>query len=117
MNLQKKIYTIPAGDTWRVEDFIENGNKDQDMVIEHLKLMKEAGLLKGEIINYCGGDCGVNLDISWDGHEFLDASRSSKIWETVKRDAAKVGVSYTLPLLLDALKMAAMVALKSVGGV
>jgi hypothetical protein len=66
-------------------------------VIYHCVLLKEAGLIEAEIMQYCvgHGDAAISR-LTWAGHEFLDATKSSKVWEGAKAFAVKTTGTVTL---------------------
>jgi hypothetical protein len=37
--------------------------------------------------------------LTWEGHEFLDATRDSKVWKLAKEKVLKPGASWTFSLL------------------
>ena len=72
-------------------------------------LMKEAGLIEAIIVPDQQGlpRAAVLLRLTWDGHEFLDSSRDSKIWKMAMEHIIKPGVSWTFPILIEWLKQEA----------
>lgn len=61
-------------------------NYPEKEISYHVKLLKEAGLIEANI-SIAGGEtfiCFVN-SLTWEGHEFLEASRDDSRWEKVKR--------------------------------
>lgn len=98
------IESVPAGCDWQPKDY----GRSQDVVYNHIRLMKQAGLVSGGINEDSYDDrFVVDMGITWNGYEFLDASRNSKIWNAVKQKAVDSGVSLTFDGLLNALKIAA----------
>jgi hypothetical protein len=69
-------------------------------------LMKEAGLIDARISNDGLGRpiSAIILRLTWDGHEFLDASRDSKIWKMAMEHIIKPGAAWTFAILLEWLK-------------
>ncbi len=69
-------------------------------------LLKEAGLILVTIVPDPFGRPreAIVMRLTWDGHEFLDASRDSKIWKMAKEHIIKPGVSWTFSLLMEWLK-------------
>lgn len=69
-------------------------------------LLKEAGLIEASIINGpFGKPRGAIIQrLTWNGHEFLDASRDNKIWKMAMEYIIKPGVSWTFPILMEWLK-------------
>ena len=73
----------------------------------HVHIMINGGLLEGHIITEMGSDqplesCIHNL--TWAGHEFLDAARSDTLWHKAKDKVIKPGASWTFSLLGEWLK-------------
>ena len=72
-------------------------------------LMKEAGLVDAAVVE---DDFGLPrtanvIRLTWDGHDFLDASRDSKIWKMAKEHIIKPGASWTFSMLVEWLKLEA----------
>jgi hypothetical protein len=61
----------------------------------------EAGLLRGEILHEGGSNLpiGIVRGITWAGHDFLDATRDSCIWNKTRKRALALGTTWKL--LLD----------------
>ncbi len=75
-----------------------------DLVSYHVKLLSEAGLID---THDCGRSLGV-ISLTWDGHEFLDASRNETIWSKAKSTITNKGGE----LSFDILKLALFEATK-----
>ena len=61
-------------------------------IFYNAKIMEEAGLISVNIVPY--GDVGgafTNLQVSWDGQEFLDNVSNPPVWEKVKQKAGGLG--------------------------
>ena len=67
-------------------------------ILDHLELLVEAGLLRGEVDPPESGDGrGARIQrLSWAGHDFLDAAKNERLWERAKRTVAETGGSWTL---------------------
>ena len=73
----------------------------EDVIAEHVRLAFEAGLLEGAHLKLLSGPPQfANIALTWNGHEFLDATRSPEIWEKTKAVAAKVG-STSMKLMFE----------------
>lgn len=89
--------TLPA-DILRLSDFQEFKAEE---ISYHMRLLLEAGLVRGEMNRTIGSSvknftvCGL----TWDGHEFLDSIRSSKVWEKTKDTFIAEGISMTFELV------------------
>jgi hypothetical protein len=66
-------------------------------------------LIEAELIRDENGQPNsVNVfRLTWDGHDFLDATRDSKIWKLAKERVLKPGVSWTFSILVEWLKQEA----------
>ncbi|MCF6327166.1 MAG: DUF2513 domain-containing protein [Devosiaceae bacterium] len=60
----------------------------------HLKmLIEEAGMVRGEVCVTMDRASveWIDLDLTWQGHDFLDSVRDPEIWRLAKDGAQKVG--------------------------
>ena len=72
---------------------------------EHVDLMIDAGLLDGEMQGTHDDETSFYIrKITWQGHDFLDASRDIKIWTKFLEMAKERGLSLTFDLALAWLK-------------
>ena len=78
---------------------------DRDSVAYHVGIMVDAGFLSGIPTSSIGDSYRqwLNLDLTWDGHEFLDDVRDSAAWRRAKSVAAKAG-SESVRFLWDVAK-------------
>lgn len=108
-DIMQDIESIPANEEWDVKDF----GRDPIEVRKHLELLVDAKLISGDVqTDLSGSKCWVNnIAITWLGYEFLDASRSNKIWSEIKSKAIEKGISLTFDGLLKALKVATQVGI------
>ena len=95
------VENSPTG--WAPSDMVVEGY-DRVEVGYHALLAIEAGLVHGDDITSSGsgGPAGLITRLSWEGHEFLEASRDPNTWERAKQIAKKAG-GVTLPLLTQIL--------------
>ena len=58
----------------------------------------EAGLLRGQIYHEGGSPIAIPnvTGITWAGHDFLDATRDSRIWKKTRNRALTLGTSWDL---------------------
>ena len=58
----------------------------------------EAGLLRGQIYHEGGSPVAIPTvsGITWAGHDFLDATRDSRIWKKVRNRALALGTTWDL---------------------
>jgi hypothetical protein len=76
------------------------------VVVEHIRLMVDAGLIEGEahpVGDMQNGGVFIIEGLTWKGHDFLDAARSDTVWNATKGRMAKAG-SWTFGLVLEVLK-------------
>ena len=59
----------------------------------HASLMVEAGLVVARAYNYAGGNSptATLVSLTWEGHEFLEASRNEGRWNKAKQAAGSTG--------------------------
>jgi uncharacterized protein DUF2513 len=87
----------------------------RDLIVYHMKIMSQAGLLHVDLMERpltpdTPVPVGIELpkiydsyySISWEGHEFLDASRDNKHWENAKAALAKAG-GFVAPVAMQLL--------------
>ena len=90
------LYVEDNGDPM-VEDIIRIDGYDDNTTQHHITLLKQAGFVGAFEI----GDCNVevsfyqDVQLTWPGHEFLEAVRDAKVWSQTK-EAAKAAGSWSL---------------------
>ena len=68
--------------------------------------MKDAGLVDADIGTIAGGipyEASI-IRLTWAGHDFLDSTRDSKIWNKAKEQVLKSGASWTFDILKEWVK-------------
>ena len=85
------------------EDIAVNGHEEPEIGY-HLLLMQEAGLIAG---NFTFAQSGLvraaGVRLTWDGHEFLDASRNESVWAKAWKSVAGVGGAVAFEILKELL--------------
>ncbi len=76
---------------------------DDNQVSYHLELLDEAGLIKARDESTMGGYCWIPDCLTWEGHEFLEASRDDNRWEKAKKTIIEKGGSFAFSLLQNVL--------------
>jgi hypothetical protein len=81
-NIMLKAESLPPGPPilYRVSEV-------EDLVLlHHLELLIEAGLLRGKITRSQGsrGDVIGVSGLTWEGHEWIETVRSDRVWEETK---------------------------------
>ncbi len=100
MDLCRRIMLAVENETG-VEDAPE-----RPVLAYHVALLQEAGLLDAIIQKDSKGN-PANFHVkrlTWEGHEFLEASKDPTIWEKAKSSIIKPGASWTFGLLAEYLK-------------
>lgn len=64
---------------------------------EHVSLLINAGYLRE--VGVTRSSSRTKVQLTWQGHDFLDAVRSQSIWEKTKQAVAEEGGSFSLELL------------------
>jgi hypothetical protein len=84
----------------------------------HVRIMLDAGLIEGRISEEITADAPrysyIN-NLTWAGHDFLDAARNDTVWRTAKEKVLKPGASWTFDLLKEILKALAKQQLAHIG--
>ena len=97
---------------WNVTPEIPGFHKEE--IEYHIQLMRDAGLLKANRIKMPNGtEVTLGFRMTWEGHDFLEASRDDKRWKQAKKIAGEVGV-YTLDILKQVLTQLIQTQLKQV---
>jgi hypothetical protein len=78
---------------------------DSATINQHIALLIEAGLVDGKAHETNQRRHVIVEDLTWAGHDFLDAMRDDNIWNKAKEHILKPGASFTFGILLDYLKM------------
>jgi hypothetical protein len=85
-------------------------------VVYNAKLLVDAGLVDGDVADT--GDIKttgvVMTDLTWAGHDFLDAARDDTIWKKAKQNVMKPAAAYTFEIVKEYLK--AEIKMKLGGG-
>ena len=81
---------------WHIPEF---PNFTDIQIAYHIKLLGEAGLLEIKDMSSKDHVKFVIKNLTWEGHEFLDASRDNKIWKLVKTKLGPKINSVTLEII------------------
>jgi hypothetical protein len=77
--------------------------RDPNEVLEHLELLREAGLLEAKVAH--SGRGGARIDkvivtrMTWTGHEFLQNARNEEVWQRTKKLVKERGGSVSFEIL------------------
>jgi len=76
----------------------------------HVKLLAQAGLIEARDHSTFSGFAWVPQQLTWDGHEFLDAARSDNLWKQAKNVVLKqtggLSLEVLKPVLINLAKQA-----------
>jgi hypothetical protein len=75
-----------------------------DVASYHLQLLSEAGLVEVYDVSSHDGPHYLAKRLTWQGHEFLDASRNDTVWAKAKDIVVKQGGAVTFEILQVVLK-------------
>lgn len=79
----------------KAEEFPMQGRSGLEIQY-HLNLLYQAGFLNGEPVKSSTSDRLIRVipfDLTWEGHEFLEAVRDPEIWRRAKAGAASAGTA------------------------
>ena len=76
-----------------------------DQIAHHIYLMKQAGLVEASNTSAAGGSSPTAIlsSVTWEGHDFLEAARSTSLWAQVKEKIKSTGGSATFDLVKELL--------------
>ena len=97
----RSIEEAPAGEV--ISGFQIEGH-DEIEIGEHLRLLIDAGFIKGEASRTRSGYLLGIRGLTWNGHEFLDAARSDSLWALAKEKVIKPLGGVALDVLFAWLK-------------
>lgn len=82
------------------------GDHDESVILEHLVLLEEAGMISLSVERYGSGEPPLYVvhRITWAGHEFLETVRSDTIWAKSTKFITGAGVGLAWPLLQAVLR-------------
>lgn len=101
-----EVESMPAGQSR--DDIKVPGEYDEATVYEHVKLLIEAGLLRGKVVNVESMIVAVYIEgLTWEGHDFIDVAKDESLWTKAKESVLKPTVSFTFDLLVEWLKVQA----------
>lgn len=65
-------------------------------VWHHVKIMQQADLVEATRLGISGVIVWIPTDLTWKGHDFLEAARNPTRWERVKQIALEQGVQVSI---------------------
>ena len=72
---------------------------DKFEISYHVGLLFKAGLVEAMDVSTTGGNAYLITGMTWDGHEFLDASRNDDVWTKTKEYIASQGGGMTFDIM------------------
>jgi Hypothetical protein (DUF2513) len=91
-----QVEAMPLNQAWR--GGIEGHSQDE--VFYHVEQVKSSGLVEADLMNPNGH---IVYDLTPDGHDFLAAARSSKVWDAAKKMLMASAGAITVPAMKTAL--------------
>jgi hypothetical protein len=82
----------------------EENEREYAAAVYHLRmLIEEVGLVRGINVSSNDGYDWIDLELTWQGHEFLETVRDPETWRKAKEGANKIG-SFAIDVLIDVAK-------------
>jgi DNA-binding HxlR family transcriptional regulator len=92
MDLVRRILiAIEESDQPDLRTVLHFPDVEQSMVSHHLHVLKQAGLV-GVVERSSHGSDFLDVYLTWEGYEFLEAIRDAGRWQQVNAQASAVGV-------------------------
>jgi len=108
MDLARSILLeIEAHEGPNAPSSIEIEGYTKEEVNYHLGLLYNAGFIDAHEMNMARGTRYIAKNLTWEGHEFLDAARNETVWNNTKEAAKQYGGSIPLELIKGLLMKAA----------
>lgn len=86
----------------------------EEVVIHHVKLLAQAGLVTAIDASSFDGPDYLQIEMTWQGHDFLASVRDPDIWRRTKEGAGKVG-SWSIGTIAEVAKAVALAKMKELG--
>ena len=93
MDLVRKILMACADHEHGSAPALQVGGYSDEQIGYHVYLMMQAGLVEGADITdlACQSPQAMLTSVTWEGHEFLEASRDDGLWTKAKQAAGSTG--------------------------
>jgi hypothetical protein len=72
-------------------------------ILYNINLCNDARLLKGAKLSLISHTIWENLELTWQGHDFVDSVRDQEIWDQTKKGVGEVG-SFTFDIIKNLAK-------------
>jgi predicted transcriptional regulator len=104
LDLIRQILQILEEDPSPVMKSVKVENRSDDEINYHLDKLIEAGYISTKPLSVAGQNkIHTQITLTWNGHEFLNASRSDTTWEKAKEKAAKIVGEVPLSVIMEIL--------------
>lgn len=97
---------------WELQDLQIDG-ATPEQVSYHVKLLHQAGLIEAHDVSTMNSFKWFPMSLTWQGHEFLDASRDETRWNKAKKLTLEKGGGLIFDVLKDVLVQLAKQGLSS----
>lgn len=97
------LLEIEAQYTAVLEQIPDIPSFSREIVVEHTRLLLEAGMIDAIDVSDADGDDYISLRLTWHGHDFVNSVRDPEIWKKTKTSAKSVG-AWTITLVADLAK-------------
>jgi hypothetical protein len=106
-----EIEKMPAGEDWILKEnssHLYSNESEEKTILEHLILMQDAHLISKAVSKGNSGCYELYpCNLTNEGYDFLNAVRSTTIWEKIKTTVLDKGLSYSIEaIVLIAKKLA-----------
>ena len=79
---------------------IEISGYNSHEITYHVNLLIQAGLITADVQTFSGGHIRISFaQLTWPGHEFLNATRDNTVWKKVKGEISEKGGSFTFDIV------------------
>lgn len=97
--LLEAVERTPAGSYYHPDpsDFPDGARPSVEELHEHCRLVVERGLVYGSDTR-AGWSLGR---LTWDGHDFIDNSRNSEVWQATKRVAGNLSFDVFVKVMVE----------------
>lgn len=74
------------------------------VVVKHVEWLVGAGFLKAINLKHLNGDKYGAIELTWNGHEFIEAIKDDTIWAKTKKSINESGGAFATDLILGVAK-------------
>lgn len=84
---------------------------EEEQIYYHVRLLHEAGYIHAVNCSTGTAFCWEPIDLTWQGHEFLDNARNEEFWEKAKQTVIDKSGTVSFDILKSVLSKMAMSAM------